>query len=74
MDNINWEALTLNAKAAGRAAAQFANDLSGVPLREKTTSNPQSKRGVARNLQKWSRVGRMADKHATCGEARSRVM
>ncbi|KAH8176693.1 peptidase family m28 domain-containing protein [Sarocladium implicatum] len=74
LDNVNYEALTLNAKAAGRAAAHFANDLSGVPLREKTSSNPQSKRGAARNLQKWSRAGRMADKHTTCGEARSRVV
>ncbi|KAK0388909.1 hypothetical protein NLU13_2486 [Sarocladium strictum] len=74
LDNINWEALTLNTKAAGRVAAHFANDLSGVPPREKTSTNPRSKRGVARSLQKWARASRVAEKRSTCGEARSRVV
>lgn len=74
LNNINWEALTLNTKAAGRVAAQFANDLTGVPLREKTSSNPRSKRGAARNLQKLARAGLVAEKHATCGDAHDRLV
>ncbi|KAK0714078.1 hypothetical protein B0T26DRAFT_742498 [Lasiosphaeria miniovina] len=33
LDNINWEALTINAKAAARALAVVANSLEGVPPR-----------------------------------------
>ena len=74
LDNINWDAITVNTKAAGRAAAQFALSLDGVPPRQKTSTNPATRRGVERSLKKWSRVKKMADKHATCGEEKSRVV
>ncbi|TPX16194.1 uncharacterized protein E0L32_004189 [Thyridium curvatum] len=35
LDNIDYDALTINAKAAGRVAAQFALSLEGVPTRSK---------------------------------------
>jgi len=46
--NINWEALTLNAKAAGRAAAQLALSLEGVPSRNKTKTAGRRPGGLRR--------------------------
>jgi len=36
MDNISWEAITLLSKAAGRATAELALSLDGIPPRNKT--------------------------------------
>ena len=49
-DNINWEAMTVITKAAGRAAAQLALSLEGVPARNKTRTAPRSKREHSRDL------------------------
>jgi len=43
-ENINWEALTVISKAAGRAAAQLALSLEGVPPRNKTIAAPRTQR------------------------------
>jgi Zn-dependent M28 family amino/carboxypeptidase len=74
IDNINWEALTVNAKAAGRALAELANDLSEVPPRAKDTVNPSSKRGVARDLAKWKRVAQGLEKHHSCAGGKKNVV
>ena len=66
MDNVSWEALTVNAKAAARAAAELALNLDNVPPREKTTVNPSSKRGVARDLTKWTQVAKGMEKTHSC--------
>ncbi|KAG9259128.1 uncharacterized protein F5Z01DRAFT_669857 [Emericellopsis atlantica] len=66
LDNVNYEALTVNAKAAGRALAALANDLSEVPPRAMSSVNPSSKRGVARDLTKWRRVASGVEKHHSC--------
>jgi hypothetical protein len=52
-DNIDPEALTVNAQAAAFAAAKFALSLEGVPPRSKTTVNPRSKTQIRNKLAKW---------------------
>ncbi|KAH8123359.1 aminopeptidase Y [Trichoderma asperellum] len=67
LDNINWEAITLNAKAAGRAAAQLALSLEGIPPRDKVSINPSSKRGVQRQLNRAAQLTKAIDKSHKCG-------
>ncbi|CAI4219100.1 unnamed protein product [Parascedosporium putredinis] len=50
--NIHWDALTLNTKAAGRVAAEFAASLEGIPSRNVSTTPARSKRGDMALL-KW---------------------
>lgn len=38
IENIDWDAITVNTKAAGRAAAEFALSLEGVPARNSSTT------------------------------------
>ncbi|KAG7117544.1 Leucine aminopeptidase 2 like protein [Verticillium longisporum] len=68
IDNINWEAITVNAKAAARAAAILANsDLKDLPRRSKTSS---AKRGVVamrQEFQRWAAIAEEADHHHSCG-------
>ncbi|KAH6952598.1 hypothetical protein DER45DRAFT_573674 [Fusarium avenaceum] len=65
--NINKEAFLVNAKAAGYAAASLALDVDDVPKHEKSTMNPLSKRGMARNMVRWANVARGAEKVHSCG-------
>lgn len=67
INNINWEAITANAKAAGRAITELALDLSEVPPRDKSSLNPSSKRGVARNIARWNNIAKGLEKHHSCG-------
>lgn len=67
INNINWEAMTVNSKAAGRAAAELALSLEGIPPRAKVNVNPKSKRGVKRSLTQWANVARGFEKSHTCG-------
>lgn len=67
--NIDWEAITLNTKAAGRAAAQFAVSLKGVPPRLTTTPNPRSKRGIAKRFNNWSETARVVEKQHSCAHS-----
>jgi aminopeptidase Y len=74
IDNIDWEAITLNAKAAARAAAQFALSTEGIPAREKVTVNPRSQKAVLRSLNKWAkRVEVLEKKHSCSGRERQVV-
>jgi aminopeptidase Y len=68
IDNIDWEAITLNAKAAGRAAAQFALSVDGVPPRETITANPRSKRGMAKRFDKWTATAKVVEKKHSCSD------
>ncbi|KAF4119382.1 Zn-dependent amino- or carboxypeptidase, M28 family [Geosmithia morbida] len=70
IDNVDWAALTVNTKAAGRALASLALDASRVPPRDKTSVNPASRRGVARSLTKWKRVALGLDKRHSCARDR----
>ncbi|KAH6898187.1 hypothetical protein B0T10DRAFT_101245 [Thelonectria olida] len=69
IDNINWTAITLNAKTAGRAAAQFALSLEGVPARSQTSANPKSKRAVALSFDKWEATAKVAEKQHSCASS-----
>ncbi|GAO19286.1 hypothetical protein UVI_02063420 [Ustilaginoidea virens] len=66
-DNIDWDAITVNTRAAARAAAQFALSLDGVPQRNKTTLNPGSKRGIWRTFDSWADTVEIAEKMHKCG-------
>ncbi|KAF5013010.1 hypothetical protein FDECE_957 [Fusarium decemcellulare] len=66
INNIHWGALTLNAKTAGRAAAQFALSLEGVPPRAKTSPNPSNKRAVAAQFEKWEKKKKLAGESHSC--------
>ena len=67
IDNINWEAITANAKAAGRAIAELALSVDDVPPRDKSSANPSSKREIARNLVRWNNLAKGLEKHHSCG-------
>ncbi|KAL6792075.1 Zn-dependent exopeptidase [Trichoderma sp. SZMC 28012] len=67
LDNINWEAITVNTKAAGRAAAQLALSLDGIPPREKSSLNPSSRRAVQRALNRAAQITKVIDKSHKCG-------
>jgi hypothetical protein len=67
LDNINWEAITLNTKAAGRAAAQLALSLDGIPPREKTSPNPSSRRAIERRLNRAAQLTKVIEKSHSCG-------
>ncbi|KAH7173595.1 uncharacterized protein B0J16DRAFT_389479 [Fusarium flagelliforme] len=72
--NINKEALLVNAKAAGYAAASLALSIEGLPGHEISTVNPLSKRGVARNMVRWANVARGAEKVHSCGSEKKVFM
>ncbi|KAF1913449.1 hypothetical protein BDU57DRAFT_540871 [Ampelomyces quisqualis] len=52
-DNINWEALELNTKAAANAAATLALSLEGLPSRNDTSLNHRSKETVGKMFTTW---------------------
>ncbi|KAL6365332.1 hypothetical protein LRP88_01320 [Fusarium phalaenopsidis] len=70
IDNINKEALVVNAKAAGFAAANLALNVDNVPRHETASPNPKSKRGISRNMARWTNVARGAEKVHSCGSER----
>lgn len=74
MENIHWDAITVNSKAAARAAAELALDVSDIPPRDTTTVNPRSKRGVARDLVRWSQVAKGAEKLHSCGGGKKQAV
>ncbi|KAF3909296.1 hypothetical protein ABW20_dc0108061 [Dactylellina cionopaga] len=66
LDNIDWEALTHNAKAAARVAATFALSLDGVPPRNKTTPNLRGRANLLNQFEKWARVETEAEHGHSC--------
>jgi aminopeptidase Y len=64
----------VNAKAAAYAAASLALSVEDVPEHETSTTNPLSKRGVARNMARWANVARGAEKVHSCGSGRKVFM
>lgn len=73
LDNIDWEALTINAKAAGRAAAKLALSLDGVPPRTKTTANLRARNKIAESFKKWAAVGTEAEHSHNCAHKSNNV-
>ncbi|KAL2161087.1 hypothetical protein VTH06DRAFT_8800 [Thermothelomyces fergusii] len=74
LDNIHWEALTINAKAAARAAARLANSLEGVPPRRKTSLNLHTRQGVVQNFRKWAALAKEASHGHACAHRGKRVV
>ncbi|CZT02086.1 related to aminopeptidase Y precursor, vacuolar [Rhynchosporium agropyri] len=72
--NINAEALTLNSKAAGWAAAKFALSLDGVPPRKKTTVNRRNKMELRAEFQKWEKAAHEAADTHTCSHKNNNVV
>ncbi|ORY54938.1 uncharacterized protein BCR38DRAFT_380587 [Pseudomassariella vexata] len=66
IDNISWEALTVNAKAAGVVAAQMALSLEAVPPRSKTSVNPRNKHRIRAEFEKWQVAVEEAETGHTC--------
>ncbi|KAK4032895.1 peptidase-like protein [Parachaetomium inaequale] len=73
LDNVHWDALTVNAKAAARAAARLANSLEGVPPREKTSQNRRTRRGVVQSFRRWAAVAEEASQGHTCSHKGKKI-
>lgn len=74
IDNINWDALTANAKAAAYAAAVFANDLSGVPRRTKTTPAKRSVQAIRREFERWAHISEEVEHSHSCAHGKKEVV
>ena len=46
MENINWDAITVNTKAAARAVAQLALSVEGLPKRKPPTERKPTSRSL----------------------------
>ncbi|KAI0203744.1 peptidase family M28 [Astrocystis sublimbata] len=67
--NVNLDALTINAKAAANAVAEFALSLEGVPRRRTVSVNPRSRDGVRNQFVKWKRAAATAATQKSCSHA-----
>jgi aminopeptidase Y len=75
LDNISWDALTVNAKAAARAAAILANsDLEGLPRRRKTTPAKRDAKAIRQEFQRWSAIAEEADHAHSCAHSKQEVV
>ncbi|KAK4664628.1 uncharacterized protein QC763_512440 [Podospora pseudopauciseta] len=75
LDNINWDALTVNTKAAARALARFANDLSGVPARATTSPNLRGRAKITQEFRRWKRVAEEGASHGKmCSHKEKKVV
>ncbi|TDZ33193.1 putative lipoprotein aminopeptidase LpqL [Colletotrichum spinosum] len=74
LDNINWEALTINAKAAARVAAQFAVELpADLPRRAKTTPARRGREAIRREFKKWALAAEQAEHAKSCSHGEHSV-
>jgi aminopeptidase Y len=65
--NINWDTLTVNAKAAAKVLAEFAlSDLKDLPRRTKTSINPRSRTQIRNQLQKLKVLSETAEHSHSC--------
>jgi aminopeptidase Y len=68
IDNIDWTALTDNARAAARAAAILANsDLEGLPRRRKTTPAKRGIKAMRAEFERWAAIAEEAEHTHSCG-------
>ncbi|TDZ37088.1 Aminopeptidase Y [Colletotrichum trifolii] len=66
IDNINWDAITVNTKAAGRALATLANSLEGVPPRADTTPVLRGRAGVLQQFRRWKTLAQGSSHGKMC--------
>lgn len=75
LDNISWDALTVNAKAAAHAAATLANsDLEGLPRRRKTTPAKRDAKAIRSEFQRWAAIAEEADHQHSCSHNKQDVV
>lgn len=75
LDNISWEALTVNAKAAARAAAIFANsDLEDLPRRRKTTPAKRDAKSIRGEFQRWAALAEEVEHTHSCAHTKQEVV
>jgi len=72
--NIDSEALVINSKAAGFAAAKFALSLEGVPPRTKTTINRRNKMQIRAEFAKWAHAAQEAADTHSCSHKSKNVV
>ncbi|RYP49734.1 hypothetical protein DL768_004603 [Monosporascus sp. mg162] len=66
-DNIDADALTANARAAGTVAAQLALDsLEGLPPRANATVNLRHRSRIGRQFDRWRRAAELASVEKSC--------
>lgn len=73
-DNISWEALELNTKAAARAAATLALSLEGVPPRNTTSVNLRSEKMIRAQFTVWDEVKLEAASGHSCARKTKRTV
>ncbi|EQB50099.1 peptidase family M28 [Colletotrichum gloeosporioides Cg-14] len=66
LDNINWDAITVNTKAAGRAMATLALSLEGVPPRADTTPVLRGRAGVLQQFRRWKLMAETSSHGKMC--------
>ncbi|KAI0541129.1 aminopeptidase Y [Xylaria digitata] len=66
LSNVNLDALTVNAKAAANAVAEFALSLDGVPPRQTSSINLRSKNAIRAQFHKWKRAAATAATQKSC--------
>ncbi|KAI0385857.1 hypothetical protein F5Y04DRAFT_158631 [Hypomontagnella monticulosa] len=74
ISNVDFEALTLNAKAAAVVAARMAISLEGVPPRAKTSPNLRSRNKIRGQFEKWKRAAEHASSEKSCSHGEKNVV
>ncbi|KAH7310681.1 peptidase family M28 [Stachybotrys elegans] len=75
IDNISWEAITANAKAAAYAAATLANsDLADLPRRRKTTPAKRDAKAIRSEFQRWAYIAQEAEHSHSCSHNKQDVI
>lgn len=62
-DNIDYDALTVNTKAAAHALVKLAHSLEGVPPRASTTPNLRGRSKIVNQFRRWKRLAEEGHGH-----------
>ncbi|KEY69352.1 hypothetical protein S7711_09744 [Stachybotrys chartarum IBT 7711] len=73
IDNIDWSAITDNAKAAARAAAILAtSDLEDLPRRRLTSPAKRDAKSIRSEFQRWAAVAEEAEHSHSCSHSETK--
>ncbi|KAI8624688.1 peptidase family M28 [Xylariaceae sp. FL1651] len=67
--NVDYDALTINARAAASVAASFALSLEGMPPRSKSSINLRDRSHIRAQFQKWKRAADHASTQKSCSHS-----
>ncbi|KAK3345856.1 hypothetical protein B0T25DRAFT_265092 [Lasiosphaeria hispida] len=73
LDNINWEAFTVNSKAAARAVGVLANSLEGVPPRQRSTPFLRGRDAMTHNFRRWKALSEHAHGSVSCSHGKKKL-